>query len=116
MFRSRFTPNVLSTTPTKKTESAIVYTGACVFRGILLGTDGANDPTITVYDGTSNAGTEILPTCTYDASALGLNGVTGINPGIYCSTGLYVEITCAGTVEVIVNYTPYSYTSTLGWQ
>lgn len=101
--------STLNTTPTKITESGIVFTGACVFRGFLLGTDGVNDPVITVYNGTSNAGAEIIPTCTYDASQLGLNGVTGINPGIYCSTGIYIEITCAGVVEVVpfwVGYNP----------
>ncbi len=98
---------VLSKTPTKITASAIVHTGPCVFRGLLLGCDGTNDPVITVYNGLDNSGGEIVPTCTYDASALGLNGVTGIEPGIYCDTGLYIEITCAGTVEVVPQYSPY---------
>lgn len=107
--------NILSITPEKKTESGIVYTGRSVFRGFLLGTDGVNDPTITVYNGLSNSGDEIVPSCTYDASALGINGVTGINPGIHCDEGIYLEITCAGTVEVIVLYAPYWPDEVLKW-
>jgi len=93
--------STLSTTPTKIISSTTVFTGACSFRGFLIGTDGVNDPVITIYDGTSNAGAEIVPTATYDASQLGLNGVTGLNPGVKCNTGLYIEITCDGTVEVV---------------
>ncbi len=106
---------VLSSGPTKITESAIVHTGPCVFRGLLLGTDGVNDPVITVYDGLTNAGHEIVPTCTYDASTLGLNGVTGITPGVYCEHGIYIEVTCAGTVEVVPHYVPYHPDGVLKW-
>lgn len=81
--------------------SAAVYTQRCYFRGFLLGMDGVNDPTITVYDNASTAsGDEIIPTNTYDASALGLNGVMFPGLGRICKNGIYIEITCAGTVEV----------------
>lgn len=103
----------LNATPTKITSSTAVYTGACEFRGFLLGTDGVNDPVITIYNGTSNAGGEIVPTSTYDASQLGLNGVTGLQPGVHCDTGIYIEITCEGTVEVVPYYTPFYPDSTL---
>jgi hypothetical protein len=75
-----------------------------------------NDPVITVYNGLDNSGGEIVPTCTYDASALGLNGVTGIDPGIYCDVGLYIEITCAGAVEVVPHYAPYYPDGILKWR
>jgi len=104
MFSPKSANHPLSQAPVKKTSSAVVYTGACVFNGFLIGTDGVNDPTITFYDNTAASGEEIIPTCVYDASALGLNGVTGINQ--YCSTGIYLEITCSGTVEVVPQYTP----------
>lgn len=83
----------------KITASGLIFTGECVFRGLLIGTDGTNDPTITVYDNTADSGEEILPTNTYDASALGLNGVVSLD--IHCKNGLYVAITCNGTVEVV---------------
>lgn len=105
---------VLSTTPTKHTASGIVRTGPCVFQGFLLGTDGVNDPVITIYNGLDNTGTEIVPTCTYDASAYGLNGVVGVNQ--YCDVGLYIEITCGGAVEAVVQFTPYFPDGVLKWR
>ena len=100
-------------TSSKISASAAVYTGACELRGFLVGTDGVNDPVITIYNGTSNAGGEIVPTSTYDASQLGLNGATGLQPGVHCDTGIYVEITCAGTCEVVAYYAPFYPDSTL---
>ncbi len=78
-------------------------TGLAYLKGMLLGTDGVNDPEVTAYSGVSTGGTEIIPTTTYDSSALGLNGVM-LKDGIPCEGGIYVEITCAGTVEVIIYY------------
>jgi len=104
----------LSKEPTKFTASGIVHTGPCVFRGFLLGTDGVNDPVITVYNGLDNSGQEIVPTCTYDASAYGLNGCTGVEQ--YCDAGLYLEITCAGAVEVVVQHAPYYPDGVLKWK
>ena len=100
---------LLSEPASKKTSSGIVRTGKCIFHGFLIGTDGVNDPTITVFDNTAASGQEIIPSATYDASQLGLNGVTGIN--MYCANGIYVEITCAGACEVVIQYTPYPGTS-----
>ena len=57
--------------------SAVIYATACTLVGFLLGADGTNDPTITFYNGISAvSGNEVIPTCTYDASALGLNILT----------------------------------------
>jgi len=90
---------------TKKTSSASVTTKGANIYGMLLGTDGVNDPAITVYDGIDNTGVEIIPTTTYDASALGLNGFMGPFK-IRAHSGIYIEITCAGTVEVITFWMP----------
>ena len=93
--------------PKKITESGIAMAGPGIFCGVLVGTDGTNDPTITIYDHASTtSGTEVMPTTTFDASALGLNGfMPGF--GILCQNGLYVEISCAGTVEVTVLRRPW---------
>jgi hypothetical protein len=104
----------LSKEPNKLTASGILYTGKCIFQGFLLGTDGVNDPVVTIYNGVDNTGQEIVPTATYDASAYGLNGCTGINQ--YCDVGIYVEITCAGTVEVVVQHSPYYPDGSLKWR
>ena len=87
----------------KKTASGIVYTGECLFNAFFIGTNGVNDPTITIYDGTDNTGDEIIPTNVYDASLLGLNSAVLKCP-VKCWTGIYVEIDCAGAVEVVVHY------------
>jgi hypothetical protein len=87
----------------KKTASGIVYTGHSWLYDMLIGTDGVNNPTITVYDGIDNSGVEKIPTNAYDASALGINGVV-YNAKRKCAKGIYVEITCVGTVEVVVGY------------
>jgi hypothetical protein len=97
----------LSVKPVKKTASAIVYTGPCIFHGFLLGTDGVNDPTITVYNNISAAGEEVVPTTVFDASALGLNGVSGMYA--LCTIGIYIEIASAGTCEAVVQYAPCPY-------
>jgi len=105
---------VLSTIPTLHTASGIVRTGPCVFQGFLLGTDGIYDPVITIYNGIDNTGAPIVPSATYDASAYGLNGVTGMNQ--YCDVGIYIEITCTGTVEALVQFTPYYPDGPLKWK
>lgn len=105
---------ILSEEPVKHTASGIICSGPCIFRGFLLGTDGANDPTVTIYNGQDNSGTEIVPTATYDASALGINGVTGKNQ--YCSGGLYVEISCAGAVEIVPDYAKRHPSGDMMWQ
>lgn len=105
---------IISEKPAKKTASALVHTGPCIFRGFLLGTDGVNDPVITIFNNTTNSGEEVVPTATYDASALGLNGVTGKQQ--YCDTGLYIEITCAGAVEVVLEYAKRYPAGELMWQ
>ena len=81
----------------------LAFTGRCFFQGFLLGTDGTNDPTITVYDNIASSGREIVPTTTYDASALGLNGAM-IAVELECNYGIFVDITCAGACEVVVIY------------
>ena len=94
----------------KLTATGSVFSGRCRFHGFVLGTDSTNDPTITIEDragaGGQNAG-EIIPTCTYDATALGLNGATGLPPeGVLCDNGIYVTISVAGggAVEVTIFY------------
>ena len=87
----------------KKTASGVVIAEPCIFGGFLLGTDGVNDPTVTVYDNTSAAsGEELAPTTEYDASVLGLNGAIGFS--VVAKNGIYIEITTAGSCEITVLY------------
>lgn len=97
---------MISAEPSKKTASGLVYSGACIFHGFLLGTDGVNDVTITLFNNTAGEGEEVVPTCEYDAALMGLNGVTGIDQ--YCSNGLYLTMSVdgGGAAEVVVQYSP----------
>lgn len=73
------------------TEGKSVSAVPCFFMGFLLGLDGSNDPTVTIYDNTTNSGNEIIPSNTYDASALGLNGAVLPHPR-YCQNGVYAYV------------------------
>lgn len=82
--------------------SGSLYATACTLVGFLLGADGVNDPTITFYDGQAAvSGNEVIPTCTYDASALGLNGVMPGAMEIDCPNGIYVSVSGLGTGECV---------------
>ena len=86
-------------------SSQSITTNSAVLAGMQLGTDSLNDPTVTIYNGTSTGGKVILPTTTYDATALGLNGfVASYDKRAY--NGIYVEISVAGsgTVEVTIDH------------
>ena len=94
----------VTTTFTAVSTTATITSSSAVLAGMQIGTDSANDPTITVYDGTDNTGNEIVPTTTYDASALGLNGfVASYKKRAY--NGIFVEVSIgAGAVEVTIDY------------
>jgi len=90
-------------TPTRITSTATIHSAACFLGRILIGTDGVNDPVVAVYNNTAATdATRVIPSVTYDASALGLNGVV-LEFAEYLSTGLHVTISNIGTGEVIVS-------------
>jgi len=92
-------------TPVRLTSSGLVYNGHCYLASVLVGTDGVNDPAIGVYNDI-NGDTEaqrVVPSVTYDAELLGLNGVV-YNFLIDCCVGIYVSISNLGSGEVIVSY------------
>ena len=74
----------------------------CRLNGFLIGTDGVNDPTIAFYDGSDATGIKRVPSNTYDASALGLNGFVslGYKTGIEFDSGMYIDIS-GSNVEVV---------------
>jgi hypothetical protein len=88
----------------KVAASAIIATGFTRFVGVLLSTDGTNDPVVTVYNAlAATGGREVVPTNTYDASALGLNGAWfGHEGAIECDVGVYVAVTNLGTGYALV--------------
>lgn len=82
--------------------SSILVNYASDILGILVETDGTNDPTVTVRDNTVASGDAVMPATTFDASALGLNGFTGLR--IPCKTAIHVVIVCAGAAKVYIYY------------
>ncbi len=75
--------------------SGIAFTGACVFYGIVIRTDGSNDVTFSIYKNTAASGDKLIP------EDVIVNGATkiftyGLDPGIWCTTGIYVKTAVAG--------------------
>lgn len=88
---------------TPATESAAAVTGVCAFLGIIVVTDETNDLTINIYDNTEASGTKLVPTDMI-VKAASATWALSIDPGIPCSTGIYVDVTCSGTYAYQVQY------------
>lgn len=74
--------------------NAQAVTGPAVFFGIVILTNGTDNVTYTVYNGTSNAGQKVtLPAAVLDGSRR--TGGVAYPIGLPCPNGIYVE--CAGT-------------------
>lgn len=89
-----------------KTSSALITTGAGIYNGIKVNTDGTNAATIIVYDNTAASGTAVDPSTVYVTSSSMRVQASGSYPPRRYYNGLYVSITCAGTVSVTVEYEP----------
>jgi len=87
------------------TAATLIYTGSGFLMSMLIGTDGVSDPVIAIYDDTdaATAANKIMPSNTYDASTLGINGVV-MKFAKKFSTGLYVDISNMGNGEVVIDY------------
>jgi hypothetical protein len=89
----------------EQTATAAITTASGYFGGVILATDGTNNVTISVYDNASAAsGTKLLPTTVVTTSAANRSTAIDVNPAVRFYNGIYVEITCAGTVTYHVHY------------
>ena len=87
-----------------KSADALIATGQGVFYGIIVSTDSTNAVTLDIYDNTSASGTKLIPTSTITtASDDRIQSITFEN-GVEFYKGIYVDITCAGTVGYNVYY------------
>lgn len=85
-------------TPVNVTGSGIVNNGACTYRGFWFNSGAAQ--TVTIYDGTSAAGTVLAQ---FTASAAGQPFSENVPDGLRCATGIYVNVsasTVAGSVRI----------------
>jgi hypothetical protein len=90
---------------TVKTATALIYTGDIQFNGIIIATDGTNAVTLDVYDGTTTAGTKVIPQLVIPSSATNRSFALSVDPGIHMYTGIYVVISVAGSGSA--SYTVY---------
>ena len=88
------------------TATGIVCYGSGHLVGLLVGTDYSNDPIISLYDNTSAAGDEVIPTTKVDASVFGFNGFMPGSIAIPFNVGLYLSLTNlgAGSAEIFIYY------------
>ena len=95
---------------TKTSSSAIVASGAGWFLGIIVVTDGTNAVTLDVYDnGSAASGTKLIPQTVVTTSSTNRVFAIGFDADdksgdVYFYNGLYVNVTCAGTVSYMVYY------------
>ena len=87
---------------------ALITTGQGIFTGIFLATDGTNSVTVAIYDGTDNTGSALLSSFVVTSGAT--DRVRGVGydktDNVRYFTGIYVDITTAGTVSYDVTFIP----------
>ncbi len=75
------------------TTSAIHVEDECILHGVLIGTDGTNEVTLTVYDGLDDTG---VVQYTPDIKIAGASGLLYISPAaVHITTGVYLEVSVA---------------------
>lgn len=87
-----------------KTADALIVTGEGFLYGIMVTTDATNSVTIKSYDNTSASGTKLHPDWVVTTGANERAKTLSFDPPVPYSTGLYIDITTAGTA----NYMTYT--------
>lgn len=92
-------------TPIRVTSDTLVHTGKGFIFSLLIGGDTINDPVISVHDALNGdtATNEIVPSNTYDADALGINGFV-LNVAKPFNTGFFIKVANIGSGSVIVDW------------
>jgi len=84
---------------TTQTASAAITASGGLFHGIVFATDGTNNVAFHIYDNaTTNSGTELVPAGTVTTSATNRLTAISISPPVRFVNGIYVVISCSGTV------------------
>jgi hypothetical protein len=83
----------------KKTETVQVYTGKCLLAAGLLYTNGTNDASLILYDGTTNAGKIILEV--YAKGTDGQGPFGAVERKVRCQTGIYGVLTGTGAYFLV---------------
>ena len=98
-----FDPDFMGYT-TVKTADALVHTGTSYLYGIVAATDGTNSVTFKTYDNTEATGTKAHPDWIAVTSSTNRMAVLSFDPPLVMSTGIYIDITTAGTVSYVAYY------------
>jgi hypothetical protein len=87
---------VRSSTP--KTAATLIATGANLLTGVIVGTDGTNNATVTVYDNTAASGSKLL-----EVVVVGSARSTPFlfNNPIKAENGLYLDISGTGASATV---------------
>ena len=89
-----------------KAADSLIQVQGGLFYGIAIATDGVNAVTVSIYDvATATTGALIVPTFVATTSATDRVKSFFVYPAIKYNNGIYVDITCAGTVGYEVYYT-----------
>lgn len=97
-------PRELCDVSTQQTADATILTGGGYFHGIAVVTDGTNSVTVNVYDNTAGSGTKLIPDWVVTSSSANRAQTYSVYPPIRVTTGIYVDITTAGSVKYMVYY------------
>jgi hypothetical protein len=91
-----------------QTGDAAISTSPGYLHGIVVMTDGTNAVTVEIYDNKSAAsGTKMIPTWTVTTSNTNRSQSYSIEPPVKYTQGIYVDVTCAGTVSYMVYFSNY---------
>lgn len=89
----------------EQSADAAITTTAGVLRGIMVATDATNAVTVSIYDHASAAsGTELIPTTIITTSSTDRAQGVFLPFDVGFVNGIYVDITCSGTVAYVVYY------------
>lgn len=89
----------------QQTADAQILVDPGYFYGISITTDGTNTATIVVYDSASGAsGKKVIQDLVVPSSSTNRGMAFEVDPPVGLENGIYVDITCAGTVKYTVYY------------
>jgi uncharacterized protein YcnI len=93
---------------TTKTADASIVSGKGHFLGIIVITDNTNAVTVDIYDNASSAsGAKLIPTWTVTTSSSNMAQTLSFGGNeVRYQQGIYVDVTCVGTVSYMVYYNP----------
>ena len=84
--------------------SALITSKVGYWAGISVTSDGANNITLDVYDNTAAGGKKMVQTLQITTSASNRVHTFSIDPPTMYQNGIYVAVTCAGTMSYVVYF------------